>query len=176
MQKASNEGFFLAARSGQAAVSDLTHRGKINAFDRELQNRDVLESYVPLRQGDGPVEAVIELYSDVTPLVHRINQLERNLLVGLIAAFGLIYGGLFLIVWRGNVILKRQYEDVLYAREMVRRAAAGATARNELFLRRISSELHDGPAQNLSLAMLRLDSISGPLKKGLTQITSSNAF
>jgi signal transduction histidine kinase len=42
----------------------------------------------------------------------------------------------------------------------VRRAATGATARNERFLRRISAELHDGPAQALGLALLRLDSVA----------------
>jgi signal transduction histidine kinase len=44
--------------------------------------------------------------------------------------------------------------------ERVRRAAARATALNERFLRRISAELHDGPVQDLGLALLRLDHIS----------------
>jgi signal transduction histidine kinase len=39
----------------------------------------------------------------------------------------------------------------------VRRAAARTTALNERFLRRVSAELHDGPAQELGLALLRLD-------------------
>jgi signal transduction histidine kinase len=43
--------------------------------------------------------------------------------------------------------------------ERVRRAASGTTARNERFLRRISAELHDGPAQALGLGLLRLDSV-----------------
>lgn len=41
--------------------------------------------------------------------------------------------------------------------DRVRRAAARTTALNERFLRRIGAELHDGPIQNLSLALLRLD-------------------
>ena len=188
VQKASNTGFFMAAREGRV-MSDVTHRGKFNAFDRELQDRDILESYLPLRQGDGPVEAVFELYSDVTVLLQRIDQVQRNLLVGLIVAFGLIYGGLFLIVRRGNMILKRQYGDILRAQEdikvkneelnrellqnerlseRVRRAATGATARNERFLRRISADLHDGPAQSLGLALLRLDSVVTAHSEGCT--------
>ena len=42
--------------------------------------------------------------------------------------------------------------------ERVQRAAIRTTTRNERFLRRISAELHDGPAQTLSLALLRLES------------------
>ncbi len=119
MVELSNEGFFAAARAGKV-TSDVTHRGRINAFDGELQDRDVLESYLPLRQGDGPVEAVFELYSDVTGLLHRVDQVQRNLLVGLIVAFGLIYGGLFLIVRRGDTILKKQYADIVRGRESVK--------------------------------------------------------
>ncbi len=77
------------------------------------------------------------------------------------------------IVRRGNDTLVRQQEELqdkvvqlttLLAQnkelhERVRRAATRTTALNERFLRRISAELHDGPAQILSLALLRLDSI-----------------
>jgi len=41
----------------------------------------------------------------------------------------------------------------------VSRATAHAAELNERFLRRISAELHDGPAQDLGLALLRLDTV-----------------
>ena len=43
----------------------------------------------------------------------------------------------------------------------VQRAAARTTALNERFLRRVSAELHDGPAQDLGLALLRLTMCRG---------------
>jgi signal transduction histidine kinase len=43
--------------------------------------------------------------------------------------------------------------------ERVRRASARTTAINERFLRRISAELHDGPIQELALALLRMDDV-----------------
>jgi signal transduction histidine kinase len=49
----------------------------------------------------------------------------------------------------------------LHAR--VRGAAARTVARNEQVLRRLSAELHDGPAQEISLALLRLDHMSALL-------------
>jgi signal transduction histidine kinase len=52
----------------------------------------------------------------------------------------------------------------LHAR--VRRAAASVATLNEGFLRRIGAELHDGPAQDLSLALLRLDTVVGYCEAG----------
>ena len=132
--KLTNEGFFAAARAGKV-TSDVTQHGRINTFDGELQDRDVLESYVPLRQGDGPVEAVFELYSDVTGLLHRIDQVQRSLWAGLIVAFGLIYGGLFLIVRRGDTILKKQYADIVRGRESIK-------AKNDELNREITERKH----------------------------------
>ena len=42
----------------------------------------------------------------------------------------------------------------------VQGAAARTTALNERFLRRFAAELHDGPAQDISLALLRLDNVA----------------
>jgi signal transduction histidine kinase len=47
----------------------------------------------------------------------------------------------------------------------VRRAAASVATLNERFLKRIGAELHDGPAQDLSLALLRLDTVIGYSEK-----------
>ena len=44
--------------------------------------------------------------------------------------------------------------------ERVQGAAARTTALNERFLRRFALELHDGPAQDISLALLRLDNVT----------------
>jgi len=42
----------------------------------------------------------------------------------------------------------------------VSRAAARTTALNERFLRRIAADLHDGPGQDLALALLRIDELA----------------
>src|SRR5690606_33486264 len=54
--------------------------------------------------------------------------------------------------------------DELNAR--VRGAAARTAALNERFLRRFSAELHDGPAQDISLALLRLDNVAARCAAG----------
>ena len=53
----------------------------------------------------------------------------------------------------------------------VRRAANRTTALNEIGLRQIGTDLHDGPAQTLSLALLRLDEVDG--RAGVADALSS---
>ncbi|MEO5658990.1 MAG: ATP-binding protein, partial [Polaromonas sp.] len=43
--------------------------------------------------------------------------------------------------------------------DKVRRAAARTAALNEVFLRRISADLHDGPGQDMGLALMQFESI-----------------
>jgi signal transduction histidine kinase len=52
-------------------------------------------------------------------------------------------------------------------KERIERAARKATEDNERFLRRVGYDLHDGVAQLISLALLRLDKITGtPQERG----------
>ncbi len=52
--------------------------------------------------------------------------------------------------------------------QRVQRAAARTTALNERVLRRISAELHDGPVQDIGLALLRLDNVVAQVGDGKT--------
>ena len=106
--KVNNPGLIAAARDGIPA-SKLTYRDTFSAFSGEVLNRDLVESYLPIRLGDGPIEGVFELYSDVTPLVDRIEGATIELLAGFGLVFGLLYGGLVLIVRRADRILTQQY-------------------------------------------------------------------
>jgi signal transduction histidine kinase len=59
---------------------------------------------------------------------------------------------LFAIVWRSGGKFDSQRAALVAARR-------AAVETNERFLRRIGADLHDGPAQLISLALLRLDSL-----------------
>ena len=137
-----------------------------------LDRHDLLEIYSPVRSSaTGEIIAVAEFYygtDDVRGDVMRA-RLHTWLVVG--GATLLIYIMLAAFVQRSSDTIARQQRalagqvgrltDLLGQNEelhqRVRSAAARTTALNERFLRRFSAELHDGPAQDISLALFQLD-------------------
>jgi signal transduction histidine kinase len=76
-----------------------------------MEDRDLLQSYVPIRRGgaDGPIEGVLELYDDVTPLLQRIQQTRSNVVLGVILTLAALYGILFFVVRRADRIIRCQH-------------------------------------------------------------------
>lgn len=101
--KSANAGF-LTARGGEVAT-ELTHRDTFSAFEGTIENRDLISSYVPIRV-DGEVVAVFEVYEDVTPLLARIGQTQRILIISVVGALALLYGVLFFAVKRGEDLIR----------------------------------------------------------------------
>jgi len=105
--KSKNAGV-IAARQG-ATTSELVHRYTFSALEGEVQNRDLIQSYIP--QYDpvtGGVVGVLEIYSDVTPLLAEIVRKQWyvvGVVVGLMAA---LYLALFLIVNDAQRVIARQ--------------------------------------------------------------------
>ncbi|MEE8608045.1 MAG: PAS-domain containing protein [Nitrospiraceae bacterium] len=106
-----HRGFLQAARRGIPS-SNLSFRETFSAISGTVLNRDLVESYLPIRGNGGAIEGVFELYTDVTPAVVRIDRRTNMLTVGLLLAFVTLYGILFLIVRRADQILRSQYVDV----------------------------------------------------------------
>lgn len=152
-------------------ISDL--REPENELERNEWNR-LIETYSPVRQkGSDRIIAVAEFYQTVDDLQREITTAQTRswLIVG--AATVIMYILLVGMVRRGSDTISRQQAELhekvaqlsnLLAQnqklhERVRRAATRTTTLNERFLRRISAELHDGPAQDLGLALLQLDGV-----------------
>lgn len=133
----------------------------------------LVETYIPIHAtGLGNVIAVAEFYQTVDEVMHASANAQREswLVVG--ATTAVMYLLLFILVRRGSQTIDQQrlelnekvrqltalnaQNDQLHDR--VRRAAASTTALNEIYLRRISADLHDGPGQDLGFALMRFES------------------
>jgi len=93
------EVFKAVAQTGRAQ-SKLSFKDRITAFSGETFERDVVETYVPIKNHGTKIVGVFELYSDVTHLVAKIDRTILGLLVGLPIIFALFYGVLVLVIMR----------------------------------------------------------------------------
>jgi diguanylate cyclase (GGDEF)-like protein/PAS domain S-box-containing protein len=119
---AANPGFISAIQG--KPLSELTHRHHFSGFDREMENVDVLSSYVSLRSGtDQPVEGVLEVYSDITDWVARTDQQALVVTVGTVAALCMLYAVLYFIVLRADRIIRSQYDELQRSESELRIAA-----------------------------------------------------
>jgi signal transduction histidine kinase len=162
-----------------AEVSNLDDAENANL---KSQFSRLLEMYIPIRlEGSDRVIAVVEFYQTINALESMINKAQRQswLVVALImlATYGLLVG----IVRQGHATIVKQQSELKdkvttlnqllqqneELSERLRRAASRTVALNERFLRRISAELHDGPAQDLSFSLLHLDNITASLEHDL---------
>lgn len=150
-----------------------------NEWER-FHNTPTLEVYAPVLDHQGRVVAVAEFYEYSEELTSNLARAQREgwLVTGLV--FSTMMLALFLIVDRGSntideqrqalaervselSLLLRRHDEL---RGRVEQASRNATEDNERFLRRLGSDLHDGPAQMISLALLRLDSLCSESLQG----------
>jgi signal transduction histidine kinase len=145
-----------------------------NEYERRYWSR-LIETYAPVRvEGSGTILAVSEFYQTTDELAQEIfsAQWRSWLIVGAATlAMYLLLAGLVgrasQTITAQQAQLQQQVDELtgLLAQneqlhERIRRAAARTTALNERFLRRISADLHDGPGQDLGLALLRMDALA----------------
>jgi len=127
----------------------------------------LLEIYSPIREVEtGRVIAVAEFYEVATQLKADLARARLASWATVALVMLVIAAGLFAIVLRGSHIIDAQLAALselsdrnVALRLRVQGAAARFAAMNDQTLRRIGADLHDGPAQLLGFAALRLDAL-----------------
>ncbi len=111
--KSENSGF-LSAKNGVPA-SGISIRDRFDAFEGVIADRNLVSSYIPIRAREGaPVEAVFEVYSDVTDLAAKLERFQWEISGWVVGTLSLLYVILFVVVRRADITIQRQ--------EKVRRA------------------------------------------------------
>lgn len=145
-----------------------------NSFERSLEV-PLYEIYAPLRDPrTGQIVAVGEFYERADDLDKEIRSVRQQVWVIVGTATLAMLSLLFFIVRRGDKIIQNQ-EAALRSRvieqALLNRKNAALQRRinnankefskvNELTLRRIGADLHDGPAQLLTLILIQLDDLA----------------
>jgi diguanylate cyclase (GGDEF)-like protein len=120
--KSPNPGF-ARARDGYPA-SNLTYRETIDSWEGDLAQRHILATYVPVHVYDAaPVEAVLEVYSDVTELVERMQANQWKILAAVLGAMGLIYFVLQAILAHYQRLLAEKERERAAQEERIRHQA-----------------------------------------------------
>lgn len=169
----------LRARLGEV-VSEISGLEEEENQDLNEQYDQLLETYSPVwLSGTNQIIAVAEFYHLTDDLESEIDVLKRRswLVVGfIIFLMYLLLSGF--IRNASNTISRQQAElsqkvsqltellaENQKLNERVRKASASVALLNEGYLKRIGAELHDGPAQDLGLSILKLDSMIGKIEK-----------
>jgi two-component system sensor kinase FixL len=128
-----NEGV-LAAMQG-VVTAEMVHKNSFNVSDGVIENRDLLETYIPLRRGrDGPIVGVFELYYDMTHLLELIDDTQRKVVLGSLAIAGGVFAVLLVMFRRVDRGLQREEQaaasylrEVQHSRESLERKVAERT-------------------------------------------------
>lgn len=118
-----NSSGFRAASKGQV-ISDISHRNKFDAIERQIFEVDVVSSYVPIRNKDGKIEGVFEVYDNVTETLEKVTW-RRNIIIAFVGLlFALLYVGLFIVVRRAAKVMRQQHFEIANAKSTLEQANA----------------------------------------------------
>jgi signal transduction histidine kinase len=173
-------GSLRAAWNGSLSA-EFNRIGDAEAVFERGRDLPMLEVYNPIHSTQtGEVIAVAEFYQIAEELEDDLFSARLMSWVVVASICTAMFGLLFGIVRRGARTIDHQHEELelrfaevarvseqnAALRRRIQRASLRASELNERHLRRISAELHDGPAQALALAALRLDTLPRRMANG----------
>ena len=151
-----NEGFIGAI--GGKHVSEIVYRDSFNRFDRETEEDNLLQTYIPIRiSPSDSIYGVFEIYTDVNPLVAQNERMLFILLGGGALVLAVLYGALLLVVRRANGVIEAQQRTIRERTDRLEALTAQLLANDESQRKALATELHEGLAQTLSTIKLKVE-------------------
>lgn len=163
-----------AALDGRIYTHVIDRKVDAHPFARQDWPDRLIETYAPVHRGPlGEVVGAAEFYQNTLELDEAMRA-ARLRSWGVVATTTLfMYLLLFGLVHRGSKTIAAQREELrervdeltrlaatnAALASKVQRAAARTASLNEGLLRRVAADLHDGPAQDLSFAQMRMESM-----------------
>ncbi|MBF0438821.1 MAG: PAS domain S-box protein [Magnetococcales bacterium] len=100
--------------------SELIHQVAFTSFDGMVADRDMIVTYAPLFRDDR-VRGVFELYYDIGTLQTHMHLSQRWMVLGVMGLFAVLYGLLFGIVRRADIVIGEQHKRLSQYLEEIRR-------------------------------------------------------
>lgn len=138
----------------------------------------LIETYTPIRENrSGRVIAAAELYQLPDDVDQLANAAQLNSWKWVGSIMSLMYLCLFMLVRRGSKTIDTQRTELnkkigeltylneqnIQLQERIIKAAERATLLNENFLQRVSTDIHDGPGQDLGFALMQIKNLEDTL-------------
>ena len=122
-EQASGKAGYLRARDGYPS-SRISYRERLDSWEGALAGRHIVETYVPVHVYDAaPVEAVLEVYNDVTDQVAAVQRAQWKILAAVLGAMTLIYLVVQLILARYQRLLADKERERAAQEEKIRHQA-----------------------------------------------------
>jgi signal transduction histidine kinase len=152
---------FQLAIQGQIQ-SKLRYRDIFNTFGPKDNDDNLIETYFPIRQAGKPEPiGVLELYTDIEPVVRFLTRNELMIMAGITASMTILYIYLLHIVRRSEKIITEQRQVILERNQTLQALSSRMLGYEETERRRVAYELHEQVLQNLCALKLEAEGLTG---------------
>jgi signal transduction histidine kinase len=156
---------FQSALGGNVR-SKLMYRDWFGLFHRGNDDDNLIETYVPVRgAGQRQPIGVLEIYTDVSPIVRAMTRAELLVLLGIGVIMIILYSSLLYVVRRSERVIAGQQRTILDRTRTLELLSARMLAAEDAERRRIATELHEEIAQTLGAAKMRVEAYANTTAK-----------